>query len=498
MRFERGVSAWAGGLEENSVMAREFKAVDRDTPMLLPPDLREWLPEDHLAYLVLGLVDQLDLSAVIETYRRGGTGREAFDPAMLTGLLIYAYAQGVRSSRQIERGCVTDVAMRMLAAQQRPDHTTIARFRQRNAAALADLLGQVLRICHRAGMGRVGIVAVDGSKIAGQASPRTNYTEATLRKMAADIVDEAAVADEAEDVEHGPDHTGDELPETLRPGADRAARIRQALQQVEEEREAARAEDVTVAERKTERARRAAARERRDVEKRRQGRTVRADRGTVDEIARVRRADAHVAEKEDELAQARAGQGPRMQRCKPTANVSDPDSHLMFVRGKGFLQGFNAQLVVTDDHLILATDVCTHTNDARQYIGMVERAVANAAVHLDGAVIGTVVADAGYCTQEALTAPGPDRLIATGRKPEVPSQTGKSPAIAAMAKRLVPDTPGRAVYQRRQATVEPVIGHLKDRIGLRRFMGRGLDAARNELAFAATVHNIRRLAVNTS
>ena len=353
------------GLEENLVVAREFKAVDRDTPMLLPPDLREWLPEDHLAYLVLGLVDQLDLSAVIKTYPRGGSGREAFDPAMLTGLLIYAYAQGVRSSRQIERDCVSDVAMRMLAAQQRPDHTTIARFRQRHAAALADLLGQVLRICHRAGMGRVGIVAVDGSKIAGQASPRKNYTEEKLRKLAADIVDEAAVADEAEDGEHGPDHTGDELPETLRPGPGRAARIRQALQQVEQEKEAARAEDVDAAERKAERARRAAARERRDVEKRRQSRTARPDRGTVDEIARVRRADEHVAKKEDEVAQARAGQGPRMQRCKPTANVSDPDSHVMFVRGKGFLQGFDAELVVTDDYLILATDIYSHRNNLR-------------------------------------------------------------------------------------------------------------------------------------
>ena len=479
-------------------MAREFKAVDRDTPMLLPPDLRDWLPEDHLAYLVLGLVDQLDLTAVIRTYPRGGAGREAFDPSMLTGLLIYAYAQGVRSSRQIERGCVTDVAMRMMAAQQQPDHTTIARFRQRHAAALADLLGQVLQICGRAGMGRVGIVAVDGSKIAGQASPRKNYSEEKLRKMAADIVEEAAAADQAEDGEHGPDRSGDELPATLRPGPDRAGRIRQALQQAEQEREAARAEDVDAAERKAERARRTAARERRDVEKRRQGRTARADRGAVDDDAKVRRADAFVATKEAEVAQARAGQGPRTQRCKPTANVSDPDSHLMFVRGKGFLQGFNAQLVVTDDHLILATDVCAETNDSGQYVSMIDQAVANADAHLDGAVIGVVLADAGYCTQEALTAPGPDRLIATGRKPEVPSQTAKSPHIAAMAKRLAPDTADRITYQRRQATVEPVIGHLKDRIGLRRFMRRGLQAARHELAFAAAVHNIRRLAVNTA
>ena len=159
--------------------------------MLLPPDLREWLPEDHLAYLVLGLVDQLDLSAVIKTYPRGGSGREAFDPAMLTGLLIYAYAQGVRSSRQIERDCVSDVAMRMLAAQQRPDHTTIARFRQRHAAALADLLGQVLRSVTGPGWAGSGLLRWTGRRLLGRRR-RKNYTEEKLRKLAADIVDEAA------------------------------------------------------------------------------------------------------------------------------------------------------------------------------------------------------------------------------------------------------------------------------------------------------------------
>ena len=264
MRFERAVPCSSVLILREWVMAREFKAVDRDTPMLLPPDLRDWLPEGHLVYLVLSVVEQLDLSAIIGTYRRGGVGREAFDPAMLTALLIYAYAQGVRSSRQIERDCVTDVAMRVVAAQQRPDHSTLARFRSRHAAALADLFGQVLSLCGRAGLGRVGIVAVDGTKIAGQASPRKNYDEQRLRTMAAGIVAEADATDAAEDVEHGPDRSGDELPETLRPGPDRAARISAALQQVQAERAAAQAADEAAAERKVARARRTADRERRD------------------------------------------------------------------------------------------------------------------------------------------------------------------------------------------------------------------------------------------
>ena len=475
-------------------MAGEFKAVDRDQPMLLPPDLQDWLPEDHLARLVVAVVEQLDLTVIEARFARGGVGREAFSPRMLTALLIYAYCQGVRSSRQIERCCVTDVAFRVIAAQQRPDHTTVARFRRRHAAALADLFGQVLAICGRAGLGRVGIVAVDGTKIAGQASPQKNYTEKTLRKLAAGILDEAAATDAAEDAEFGPDRSGDELPRDLRPGPDRAARIRQALAQVEAEKAAAVAEDTAVAERKLARARRSAAGERGYLTRRREGRRPRPDRMPLEEQARVRRADARVAVTEHELAQAKAGQGRRAQKAKPVANISDPDSHIMFVRGKGYLQGYNAQLAVSDDHLILATDISTDTNDMLLFPGMLDQTMANIAAHLDGAEIGVMLADAGYCTHEALTWPGPDRLIATGHQPDQPAQTGKDPAIAAMAKRLAEGSPDRAIYKRRQATVEPVIGQLKDRVGLRRFARRGKQAAAHELALAALAYNIRRLA----
>lgn len=475
-------------------MAREFKAVDRDTPMLLPPDLREWLPEGHLAYLVLDVVEQLDLSAITGTYQRGGVGREAFDPGMLTALLVYAYAQGVRSSRQIERACVTDVAMRLVAAQQRPDHTTLARFRSRHAAALADLFGQVLAMCGRAGLGRVGIVAVDGTKIAGQASPRKNYDEQKLHQLAAGIVADAEAADAAEDADLGAARSGDELPKSLRPGSDRAARIRQALDQVAAENAAAQAADGAAAAKKVARAQRTADRERQTRLARQAERRVRADRRPVDQHAKVRRADARLAAAVEELAEAQAGQGRQARTVKPRANTSDPDSRLMFVRGKGWLQGYNAQLGVTDDHLIVAADVFGDTNDMLLFTDIMNQAVANVAAHLDGATIGTVLADAGYCTHDALTAPGPDRLIATGRRPGQPSQGGRDPAIAAMAKRLADGSPDRQTYKRRQATVEPVIGHLKDRLQLRRFTRRGRQAAQHELRFAALVHNIRRLA----
>jgi hypothetical protein len=414
---------------------------------------------------------------------------------MMTALLIYAYCQGVQSSRRVERACLTDVAFRVITAQQRPDFSTIAKFRKRHASALADLFGQVLAICGRAGLGRVGVVAIDGSKIAGRASPRKNYSAKRLGKLAAGIIAEADKVDEAEDAEFGSDRCGDELPESLAPGSDRAERIRQGLARVQAEEDAAVAADIAVAERKAAQARRTAERERRYQERRREGKRSRADRRPVDDQIKVQRADARVKATEEEVRQARAGHGPRAQKADPRVNLTDPESRVMFVRGKGYLQGYNAQLAVSDDHLILATDISTDTNDMQLFPGMLDQTVASVATHLGAAEIGIVLADAGYSTHEALTHPGPDRLIATGRVPDQPSQTGKDPAMAAMAKRLADGSPDRRTYARRQATVEPVIGQLKDGIGLRRFSRRGKEAAKHELAFAALAFNLHRLAL---
>lgn len=484
----------AGCAGDDLGMARDFKPVDRDQVMLLPPDLRDWLPKDHLAWLVLDVIDQCDLGPIVSSFKRGGTGREAYDPAMLTALLVYAYCTGERSSRRIERACVTDLAFRVITAQQRPDHTTIARFRSRHASALAGLFGQVLAICGRVGMGRVGSVAIDGTKIAGQASPRKNFSEKHLRELAADMIAEAERVDAAEDVEHG-DRNGDELPDDLAPGSDRQRRIRAALDDIAAERGHAVAEDVMVAERKLATARRAADRERRDAEARRAGRKPSVARCPVDELVKVKRARDRVDQLTEELQKAVTGEGPRARNCRPVANPSDPDTHLMFQRGKGFLQGFNAQIAVSDDHLILATDVTRDTTDRAQFVPMMNTTITNIHDHLDpDTEPGVFLADAGYCSIDALTAEGPDRLIATGRQPDQPAQGGTDPDIRAMAERLKPDQPDRTRYQRRQATVEPVIGQLKDRIRFRRFLRRGLQAARHELALAATAHNILRLA----
>jgi hypothetical protein len=209
----------------------------------------------------------------------------------------------------------------------------------------------------------------------------------------------------------------------------------------------------------------------------------------------VRRAHERVERLEGELADARAGLGPRMRAKTLRANPSDPDTRLMPTRNQGFVQGFNAQIAVSDDHVILAADVCQDTTDAASFVPMMAKTLASVEETLGAdARIGVVPADAGCLSEEALGAPGPDRLISPGRDMDKTKRGWKNPRIIQMARRLEPGGPDRALYKRRQATVEPVIGQIKDRIGLRRFSRRGLQAAKHELAFAATAYNLLKLA----
>jgi hypothetical protein len=220
-------------------------------------------------------------------------------------------------------------------------------------------------------------------------------------------------------------------------------------------------------------------------------------RRPVAEHQSVRQAAHASAAAQERVDNARAGGGTAATaaaKAEGTCNFTDPDSRIMPLPNKGWLQGFNAQLAVSGDHLIVATGISTATNDQTAFVPMMNQAVANLSKHLPGKEIGVLLADAGYCSEDALTAPGPDRLIAIGRDPtKNAAGTTRKPARAAMAQRLAQGSPDRDTYKRRAATVEPVIGHLKDRLGLTRFSGPGLQAAEQELAFAATCHNIRRL-----
>lgn len=189
-------------------MAQNFIDCDRDQVLLMPPSLREWLPEGHLAWFVLAAVEEMDLSAFYGAYRLDGHGRPAHDPAMMVALLLYAYAKGQRSSRVIERACVEDIAFRVIAANEVPDHTTVARFRQRHEAALAGLFGEVLGMCAQAGLAKVGVIAIDGTKVQANASRHSNRD---YEQIAREILAEAEAVDREEHERYG-DARGDELP----------------------------------------------------------------------------------------------------------------------------------------------------------------------------------------------------------------------------------------------------------------------------------------------
>src|SRR5829696_8556810 len=193
-------------------MAQNFIACDREQELLLPPSLREWLPEDHFAWFVLDAVDAMDLTAFLAAYRDDGWGRAAHDPAMMVALLLYAYAIGERSSRRIERRCSEDVAVRVITANHVPDHTTIARFRQRHEAALAELFGEVLALCAEAGIVGVGVVAIDGTKLHANAS---QHATRDYEQIAKEILEHADAVDAEEDERFGDARGDDELPEQL-------------------------------------------------------------------------------------------------------------------------------------------------------------------------------------------------------------------------------------------------------------------------------------------
>src|SRR3954464_1542085 len=204
-----------------------FIRPNRDQLFLLPPALQDWLPPDDLAYFLLDAVDQFDLAPFYAAYRADGVGQAAFQPHMMVALLLYAYCLGVRSSRQIERLCQRDVAFRVVAGTLRPDHATIARFRQRHAEALKGLFTDILRLCREAGLVKVGVVALDGTKMAADAGLDANRTYETIRKEVETMLREAESKDAEEDRLYGPGHRGDELPEAMRDRGGRLGRLKQ-------------------------------------------------------------------------------------------------------------------------------------------------------------------------------------------------------------------------------------------------------------------------------
>jgi transposase len=446
-----------GSPHEGDGVGYNFRPVERDQQYLMPPSVRDWLPADHLAWFVLDVVDELDLDPIRARYRADGWGAAAFDPALMTALLLYAYATGERSSRRIEARCREDVGYRVVCANQVPDHATIARFRADHEAALGELFSEVLALCARAGLGRVGLLAIDGTKLAADASTDASRGPASIDAEIARILAEAAEVDAAEDAAYGPDR-GDELPPELADRGSRLARLREARRQLAE---------------------------------------ADAERQQAYEAIVERRAGS-----EARTGRPAGGHGPKPdsvgRRTWSERNTTDPDARKMRARD-GWIVGYNGQVVVAEDGLIVAAELTQQAGDVDQLAPMVEAARANiAAAGLRRPRWTTVLADAGYWSEANLAAleamPGTRALIAPnpGRRRTPGSRVPARPGRDRMQRRLArPSSAAR--YRRRAAIVEPVFGELKAVRGVRRFQRRGFTACASEWRLHCLTHNLLKL-----
>jgi transposase len=424
-------------------MAKTYRPYVPEQDLLLPPSLRDWLPENHLAFFVSDLIDQLDLSGITSVYEAEDRGYPPYHPVMLTKVLVYAYCVGVFSSRRIQRRLVEDVAFRVLAAGNDPDFRTIADFRKRHLPALRGFFEQVLHLARELGAPRVGRVAVDSSKIKANASKHKAMSYGRMRDKQRQLRDEvnallaqAEATDAAEDEAYGSDQRGDELPAELQRRESRLKRIREAKRALE-------------------------------------------------------------ARAKDEAAAA----GQPAESAKPDSktqyNFTDPESRIM--KGPdGFVQGYNVQVAVDDLQLIVGHTVTQATNDKKQLMPMIRTIEQQS-----GDTPAQVLADAGYCSDESLTAIADtpiDAYIATrkqkhGERPG-PCPRGALPKTATMVDRMsrkLHTKTGAAVYAARKGIVEPVIGQIKQARGFRQFLLRGVEKVQGEWSLVCTTHNILKL-----
>lgn len=451
---------------------KTFRPYDPGQALLMAPVLQEWVPEGDLAHFVSDLVeDSLDLSAIYASYEEE-RGYPPYDPRLMLKLLIYGYATGTVSSRKLEQATHRDVAVRMLVADQHPDYRSIARFRARHLDALAELFVQALRLCKKAGLVKMGSLAIDGTKLRanasrhkamsfermGRAEEQLEAEIAAIEAQAAALLEDAEATDRAEDERYGPDRRGDELPDELARRESRLARIREAKAALEAE------------EQERERTRQAQMRE---------------------EGRKPRKPDP-----DDEPPSPK----PSAQR-----NFTDPESKIMKTADGAFHQCYNAQALV-DSHaqVILAADATGEAPDARQLEPALEQLRGNLeAIEAELPADGKLLGDAGYFSEDNVattTAYGLDPHLATGRfkrsEPQPPAPRGPIPGNATpkqqMARKLKTKR-GRTAYAKRKTIVEPVFGQMETVQSARRLLLRGKAAARAQWRFHCAVHNLLKL-----
>lgn len=442
-------------------MTKTYRDWSSDQAYLFPPSPHDWLPEGDLVYFLLDTVATLDLTPIFAHYERELRGQPPFHPRMMVALLLYCYATGTRSSRKIMRRCHVDVACRVIVGEDIPDFRTTSDFRKIHLARLEALFVEVLKPCALAGLARVGTIALDGTKVKANASrhkamsyDRMKAEEERLKQEIARLLSDAQAADEAEDIEHGPDRHGDELPDELARRQSRLAMIQGARKLLEE------------------------------------GARVEA----AEEAAR-RQAEG---KSPPTTPPAEAVPGPKDQ-----INFTDPESRIMGASNKGWDQCGNAQAVTNEHQIILAADVTEQVNDVRQVVPLVDQTRAN----LDAAgvkeAIGAALGDAGYYSETNATdlkQRGIEAYLATERlkhhEKVVAAPRGRIPkgltAKQRMARKLRTKK-GREMYAKRKGMIEPIFGQLKQVLGFRQFSMRGLASMRGEWRLMATVHNLLKL-----
>ena len=448
-------------------MAYNFKESNRDQVYLLPPTLQEWLPPTDLVWLILDVVAEMDLTAFYQKYRQDGKGQAAFEPSMMVSLLLYAYSLGVRSSREIEKLCERDIGFKVIAANQVPDHCTISRFRKDSGPAIRELFNQVLKLCKEAGLVKVGVVALDGSKLKANAALEANRTYEHIEREVKKMFDEADAKDAEEDRQYGPDKRGDELPDDLADRTSRKARLSACKKRLEQQ------------------AAEAAAKQQSKIEERQA--------------------------QEAETGNKKRGRKPQEPNPTPSsevkANVTDPDSRIMKTRS-GYVQGYNGQAVVTEDQIIIAAEVTNQENDVNQLHPMIKTAQENLKTVSPGKTpkIEIALSDAGYASDKnfaAIKPKGPEHLIATKKDWKQRKEAATSPpprgpipkglTLRQRMERKLLTKRGRELYKKRGQIVESVFGQIKDGRGIRNFMRRGLEACAQEWKLICATHNLLKL-----
>jgi transposase len=440
-------------------MSKTFRAWDVDQGWLFPPSVKDLVPPDHLAHFVRDLVrEELDLSSILETYTEA-RGFPPYHPAMMTALLLYAYSRGVYSSRKIEMACEERIDFMAVTALAKPDHSTICDFRRRHRLALAALFVQVLRLCQKAGLVKLGHVALDSTKMRANASKHKAMSYSRMVKAEKELAEEverwlsqADGTDEEEDDEHGPDRRGDEMPPWVKEKARRLEKIREAKAALEREAKE-RAEEI--------------------------------------EEARARR--------EEELGHRMGGFPPKAMEGKPEEkaqrNFTDPESRLLRV-GDTYVQGYVCQAAVDGESQVIVGQQAGE-EDQRAFLPVVDAIEAEV-----GERPKELSADSNYCSESNLAGleeRGIRGYVATGRREHrMASATNNAKAKPGPWARIMRTRlrrgGWRSRYRLRKQTVEPVFGQIKEARSFRRFLLRGLEKVQVEWALLCTAHNLLKLA----